>query len=187
MKQNNIILSIAISFVATTTLLMTSFAEAASVRSLSRETRVQVDGKTFIEVAVNCSVYSKPRIISRASGDNKWCAKNDPSACYRGKIRAARKACSSRKSRATVDKTPDNKAEEVAKAKSEQAVKEPVVKATNKKAPAVNTAKLGPNGKTRSQLMKEYIQIEEQRILVEQQKLELNKRELELQKRELAL
>jgi len=163
--------------------LITTSVEAAKVRSLSREVKVEKDGENLIEVAVRCNGIKQARVITRIQGQDNWCFASNPDLCHSRKMRAARKVCSSASS---VTKAPETDTTEVKTKPTPTPTPEKSTPVTN--TPNVSQkAKVGPNGKTRAELMKEYIQIEEQRILVEQQKIELNKRELEIQKRELAL
>jgi len=162
--------------------IITTSTYAAAVRSLSREQKVELDGKTFVRVSVTCFGISEPRVIQREKSVQEWCAKDVPSMCFSRKMNSARKVCGARynellndeKNKTVVDQKPSQK--DVAAVEN--------LTQPKSVAPAVAKPAGSPN---RAELVKERLQIKEQRVLLEQQRLELEKRELELQKRELQL
>ncbi len=73
--------------------LVSSVANAAEVRSISREVKSEFDGETIWTVYVKCAGVSEERAIERSDSNTKWCAEDLPEMCGRKKVKLAKKVC----------------------------------------------------------------------------------------------
>lgn len=76
-------------------LLTAAGANAAEVRSISREVKSELDGETIWTVYVKCAGVSEERSIERNDGSRKWCSEDLPTMCSRKKVKAANNVCGS--------------------------------------------------------------------------------------------
>jgi len=71
MKVINFILVIVAMLMAIT---QSGFAEAAEVRSISREIIQKIGGKSFLQIRVTCAEVSEVRVISQLKRSGPWCS-----------------------------------------------------------------------------------------------------------------
>jgi len=74
-------------------LTLFSAANAAEVRSVSREIVQKINGKPSLKVKVTCAEVSDARVILQLKRNGPWCSADLPSACAKQKIKAAAKVC----------------------------------------------------------------------------------------------
>jgi len=90
MKVINFILVIVAMLMAIT---QSGFAEAAEVRSISREIIQKIGGKSFLQIRVTCAEVSEVRVISQLKRSGPWCSADLPEVCAKQKVKAAGKVC----------------------------------------------------------------------------------------------
>jgi len=90
MKVINFILVIVAMLMAIT---QSGFAEAAEVRSISREIIQKIGGKSFLQIRVTCAEVSEVRVISQLKHSGPWCSADLPEVCAKQKVKAAGKVC----------------------------------------------------------------------------------------------
>jgi len=74
-------------------IITSTFANAAEVRSLSREVKSAFDGDVVWTVYIECAGVTEERAIERAQDSRKWCAEDLPTMCSRQKVKVAKKVC----------------------------------------------------------------------------------------------
>jgi len=95
-----------------------SSADAAEVRSISREIVQKIDGKSFLKVRVSCAEVERPRLIVQAKRSGPWCSADLSSECSKQKLKAAKMVCGTHFSR-TLDEYIASKSEAPAPNSSE--------------------------------------------------------------------
>ena len=155
---------------------------AAGVESISLETFKDGDERTW-EVNVKCNSEVEPRIMRRAVGSDEWCSADIVNMCDKNKFSLSQQLCDDNFAQRLVnsqnsDSSQSNSVERLGEQTSEQAS---TLLAGQGLAKSDSTAE----PVSRSDLIKEQMQIEEQRILIEQKRLELRRQELSLQRQQL--
>jgi len=77
------------------TTLMVGVTNAATVRFISPERTVEINGQSGVEILIRCAEIDAPRLIQRVSESDPWCAKDLPTMCAKQDIVAAKKVCGS--------------------------------------------------------------------------------------------
>ncbi len=74
-------------------LLVGGLANAAEVRSISREVKSNFDDETVWTVYVKCAGVTEERALEKLGSSRKWCAEDLPTMCGRNKVKVASKVC----------------------------------------------------------------------------------------------
>ena len=82
-----------------TSMVQLSVADAAEVRSISREIVQKINGKPLLKVRVSCAEVEKSRLIVQVKRSGPWCSADLPSACSKQKLKAAKTVCGTHFSR----------------------------------------------------------------------------------------
>ncbi len=90
---------IMITAIILTSVVQLRAADAAEVRSISREIVQKIDGKSFLKVRVSCAEVERPRLIVQAKRSGPWCSADLSSECSKQKLKAAKMVCGTHFSR----------------------------------------------------------------------------------------
>ncbi len=115
MKKSKLII---IAAILINSVVQLSVANAAEVRSISREIVQKIDGKSFLKVRVRCAEVERPRFIVQAKRSGPWCSADISSECSKQKLKAAKMVCGTHFSR-TLDEYIASKSEAPAPNSSE--------------------------------------------------------------------
>jgi len=179
---------------------------AAEVRSISREIRVEGATTPSWYVNVKCAGIEDFRVIERVGNRGKWCSSTFPNVCLKQKVKLASKVCGTHFGSRLKSRVPTAQSQELVKtAQSQKPVEKvesqkPIEKAqtqqlaeklespkTVERVPEVINSSVNINDVNVSGMSAEskqkLIEMEEQRILIEEQRIQLRLKEIELKKK----
>ncbi len=139
---------------------------SATVKSIYRVTKVEIDGAQAEQHRILCS-NRQERVITKLRSDKRWCYGEDRNVCSSDKLQAAKRVCN-RRSNNTVDTSANEK-----NAVSKGAASPEAPRAAQSTAASVNSAK------------REILQAELQQVTSDQESIKTKIDQLEQQRKDL--